>query len=115
MISHPSFGPVPLDAWREAMRAPAVKTTQIIRKYVPGFRLELAPESECKRYRVRFERNARCIEVAHLTIEAGSEAEAKKLAKSRTDELVWDYWETDDWSAGEEEVTDIEEVQDDAR
>jgi len=51
---HPSFGPAPPDEFARAVKAPAIVTAQIIRKYVPAFG-GARNKTLCKKFQVHAE------------------------------------------------------------
>ena len=79
---HPSFGPVPEAEFRKAESAPAMVTTDILRRFAPLFGLDKGSDGDDKTFAISFTRNVSITETTTIEITASSEEQARAIALS---------------------------------
>lgn len=107
-MTHPSFGPVPVEKFLEAQKAPAGNATKILRQYDPLFGM-VQGGGKLKTFSVTVTRRVCSKQWSKREIEAESKEQAEKLL----DAMDWDTFNWSDGYGSEDtddyEVDEIEE------
>lgn len=105
-LAHPSFGVVPEDKFREAERAPAMKSAQILRQFDPLFGIVKGDE-KLKTFEVKVSRRVVTKQWARTEIRAKDQKQAEQLL----DAMDWEQFDWADGFADHDDDYEIEEME----
>jgi hypothetical protein len=87
---HPSFGPVPPEAFRRAINAPAGRAIGILRQFAPSFGVFGSAPNRTFKVKMIREMNSSMCATIEVQADDAEHAEEIALSKAENDAIEWD-------------------------